>query len=226
MGWYSFKTNPLPFRPLSELRRDATRAWRGLRAGRRYVTDGTVLVDREKVEAESLFSGITSDEADAHVSPSEIEELLSTIERANRSSARLLGQRRRADMGVLQSVDPIAVALAAGEERSHLLNAYAVQLAEELVGGAELEAGAPGVLVWRKRGEFAAAVATLSSFEPVLKIPYPVTVECSRCDRSGEVLRGDVGDSPPDRPDTPAKVLRERGWDAHRYGPARCPDCA
>jgi hypothetical protein len=76
MGWYSFKTDPLPFRPLSGLRQVPSRGWRELRGDGRYVTDGTVLVDREKVEAESLLSGITSDEADADVSPSEIEYLL------------------------------------------------------------------------------------------------------------------------------------------------------
>jgi len=231
MGWYSFKTNPLPFRPLSELRQVPSRGWRGLRSGGRYVTNGTVLVDREKVEAESLLSGITSDEADADVFPSEIEDLLSALEEAEHTPATIAGQRRRSKIGVLQAAGPTAVAFAIEDganqgERARLLDAHAVGLAEELVGEAELEAGPPGVLVWRKSGEFAAAVATLSSFEPVLKIPYPVTVECNRCDNKGQVLRGDVGDSPPDRPDTLAKVLRSRGWDVQQHGPARCPDCA
>ncbi|MCS4201455.1 hypothetical protein [Salinibacter ruber] len=231
MGWYSFKTDPLPFRPLSELRQVPSRGWRGLRGGGRYVTDGTVLVDREKVEAESLLSEVTVDEADADVSPSEIEDLLSALEEAEHAPATIARRRRRSKIGVLQAAGPTAVAFAIEGgakqgERARLLDAHAARLAEELVGGAELEAGPPGVLVWRKGGEFAAAVATLSSFEPIPKVPCPVTAECIRCDSKSQVLRGDVGDSPPGRPDTPAKVLRSRGWDARRHGPARCPDCA
>lgn len=89
-------------------------------------------------------------------------------------------------------------------------NAYADGLTEELVGGAELEAGAPGVLVWRKGGEFATAVATLPSFEPIPKVPCPVTAECIRCDSKSQVLRGDVGDSPPRYASETASVPRVR----------------
>jgi hypothetical protein len=181
-----------------------------------------------------------------------MSHLLSAVEEAEHAPATIAGQRRRSKIGVLQAAGPTAVAFAIegdatqgdatqgdatqgdatqggvtqGGTRACLLDAHAARLAEELVGGAELEAGPPGALVWRKGGEFAATVATLSSFEPILKIPYPVTVECNRCDSKGRVLRGGVGDSPPDRPDTPAKVLRSRGWDVQQHGPARCPDCA
>ncbi|MCS4054098.1 hypothetical protein [Salinibacter ruber] len=196
MGWYSFKTDPLPFRPLSGLRQVPSRGWRGLRGDGRYVTDGTVLVDREKVEAESLLSEVTGDEADADVSPSEIEDLLSAAEEAEHAPATIAGQRRRSKIGVLQAAGPTAVAFAIeggatqggvtqGGARARLLDAHAAGLAEELVGGAELEAGAPGVLVWRKGGEFAVAVATLSSFEPIPKVPCPVNAECIRCDSKG-----------------------------------------
>lgn len=172
MSVYTIEISKSDFSPLSEMTNREIRTWRGLKSesDARYVTDGTILVDRDEVEDQDLLDEfLKREDEDTTIPTSTTEDFLGKLRTSKRWVGDVRGQvTRPAGMGSPDGVDATWIAVVAYRNYQEycIADALALRMTRDLIGNkGQFKVSKHGeTLSWWKDGNPIAAVATFDFF--------------------------------------------------------------
>jgi len=171
MSVYTIEISKSDLSPLSEMTDREIRTWRGLKSDPddRYVTDGTILVDKEHVEDHDLLDEFMKRESDDSVSSETIDAHLGNLRTEKRWVGDARGQvTRPPGMGSSDGVDSTWVAVISyrNYQEHCMADALSLRMTRDLVGnkGTFKVSKSRETLSWWYEGNPIATVATFDFF--------------------------------------------------------------
>lgn len=169
MGYYTIRLKTDELDPLSEIGNREISTWRGCKNNpehSKYVTDGTIFVDRKHVESQELFSKLKDRESDDSVSDETVNQKIESIKEEDQNNAKILGQALGSQIG-MGSVKAKWIAVVKTDGGSYVADASAVDIVQQLLDGSgTLKIGTKTeVITWWKYGVPVGGVATWDYFD-------------------------------------------------------------
>ena len=173
MGYYTIRPNKEDLNPLGEIGNRELTTWCGVKnesLGCKYITDGTIFVDKKHVDNHDLFDKLCDRKSDESIDTESVDRLINQLKNENQESVKILGQIKASRVG-MGSVSAKWVAIVKYDSNKYeLYDASAVDIVNKLLDNSgKIKIGPSSVLTWWKYGVPVGGVASWEFYDVEFK---------------------------------------------------------